>query len=248
MPALLDTLAPKWDFHDHHWFVKVSRKFTDTFVPWLRSLPRTEVEIELRGALASFLDAPLAGTVRLDVQASDVDWFDLRVVLEVSDLALTPEEIKALLDAGGKWVRLGAKGWRRLEFKLSAEDEEQLSRLGLNAREFSSAPPALARAPTGGQGGGAFPAGGAVRSRGAPRGGVAGARHAGDSRGAFRPSCDPTSATDFTFSPTSRRIVSAEFWPTTWDSAKRCKRSPGWSGCARSPVERARRSSSVRKA
>ena len=143
VPALLETLAPKWDFHAHHWFVKVSRKFADTFVPWLRSLPRGEVEIELRGALASFLDAPLAGTVRLDVESSDVDWFDLRVVLEVSDLALTPEEMKALLDAGGKWVRLGAKGWRRLEFKLSAEDEEQLARLGLNAREFSSAPQRL---------------------------------------------------------------------------------------------------------
>ncbi len=143
VPALLETLAPKWDFHAHHWFVKVSRKFADTFVPWLRALPRDAVEVELRGALASFLDAPLAGTVRLDVEAADVDWFDLRVVLEVSDLALTPDEMKALLDAGGKWVRLGAKGWRRLEFKLSAEDEEQLSRLGLNAREFSSAPQRL---------------------------------------------------------------------------------------------------------
>ena len=143
MPALLETLAPKWDFHAHHWFVKVTRKFADTFVPWLKALPHGEVEIELRGALASFLEAPLAGTVRLDVEPSEVDWFDLRVVLEVADLALTPDEMKALLDAGGKWVRLGAKGWRRLEFKLSAEDEEQLARLGLNAREFSSAPQRL---------------------------------------------------------------------------------------------------------
>ena len=143
VPALLEALAPKWDFHAHHWFVKVSRKFADTFVPWLRSLPRDAVAVELRGALASFLDAPLAGSVRLDVEASDVDWFDLRVVLEVADMELTPEELKALLDAGGKWVRLGAKGWRRLEFQLSAEDEEQLSRLGLNAREFSSTPQRL---------------------------------------------------------------------------------------------------------
>jgi hypothetical protein len=143
VPALLESLAPKWDSHEHHWYLKVSRKFSDTFVPWLLSLSRSEVEVELRGPLASFLDAPLAGSVRLDVQAADVDWFDLRVVLEVSDLELTPEELKALLDAGGKWVRLGAKGWRRLEFQLSAEDEEQLSRLGLNAREFSSAPQRL---------------------------------------------------------------------------------------------------------
>ena len=143
VPELLYSLEPKWDFHAHHWFVKVSRKFADTFVPWLRSLPRDAVTVELRGALASFLDAPLAGSVRLDVEASDVDWFDLRVVLEVADVELTPEELKALLDAGGKWVRLGAKGWRRLEFQLSGEDEEQLSRLGLNAREFSSTPQRL---------------------------------------------------------------------------------------------------------
>jgi hypothetical protein len=143
VPPLLEALAPKWDAHAHHWFVKVSRKFSDLFVPWLRSLPRQDIEVELRGALASFLDAPLAGLVRLEVEPSDVDWFDLRVVLEVSDLKLTAEEIKALLDAGGKWVRLGAKGWRRLEFQLSPEDEEQLSRLGLNAREFSSEPQRL---------------------------------------------------------------------------------------------------------
>jgi SNF2 family DNA or RNA helicase len=61
----------------------------------------------------------------------------------VADTTLTAEEIKMLLDAGGGFVRLGGKGWRRLHFQLSEEDEKQLADLGLSARDFSSEPQRL---------------------------------------------------------------------------------------------------------
>ena len=53
---------------------------------------------------------------------------------------LTPEELKLLLNARGGYVRLGKKGWRRLQFKLTPEEDEQLARIGLNPRDFSAEP------------------------------------------------------------------------------------------------------------
>jgi len=78
--------------------------------------------------------------VSLDVTESAVDWFDLKVVLNVGDTTLTPEELTLLLNARGGYVRLGRKGWRRLQFNLTSEEDERLARLGLNARDFSSEP------------------------------------------------------------------------------------------------------------
>ena len=142
LPVLLEPLGLKWDEHRSHWHFKVTRKFADIFSAWLKSLP-TEIPVELRGELASFEKEAVAGSVRLDVEEAGVDWFDLRVVLDVSETELSKEELKLLLDARGGWVRLGKKGWRRLEFKLTEQDDEQLSRLGLSASDLSSEPQRL---------------------------------------------------------------------------------------------------------
>src|SRR6185503_13030981 len=77
------------------------------------------------------------------VTETEIDWFDLTVVLDVSDTNLTPEEIKLLLNARGRFVRLEGKGWKRLKFDLTQEDDEQLARLGLTARELSAEPQRL---------------------------------------------------------------------------------------------------------
>lgn len=69
-----------------------------------------------------------------------MDWFDLKVVLNLGDTTLTPEELKLLLNARGAYVRLGRKGWRRLQFDLTPEEDESLARLGLNAKDFSTEP------------------------------------------------------------------------------------------------------------
>ena len=72
-----------------------------------------------------------------------VDWFDLKVVLDVSDTRLTAEEMKLLLNARGGYVHLGRNGWRRLQFDLNEDDENQLARLGLDARDFTAEPQRL---------------------------------------------------------------------------------------------------------
>ena len=91
------------------------------------------MEVQLEGELAGLKERVVSGSVQLKAVETEIDWFDLSIAVEVEDTDLTPEEMKLLLNAKGGWVRLEDKGWRRLAFKLSAEDDEQLARRRLNA-------------------------------------------------------------------------------------------------------------------
>ena len=138
-PRVLESLGVKWSGYPGEWTLRLTKKTPAAFVPWLQSLP-PEIEVLLDRELASLRDAPVSGSVSLDVAESGMDWFDLKVVLNVGDTTLTPEELKLLLNARGAYVRLGKKGWRRLQFNLTPEEDEQLARLGLTARDFSAEP------------------------------------------------------------------------------------------------------------
>jgi len=138
-PRVLEALQVKWDGYPGEWKLRLTKKNPEVFAAWLKSLP-PEIEVRLDPELASLRDEPVSGSVSLDVEESGVDWFDLKVVLNVGDTTLTPEELKLLLNARGGFVRLGAKGWRRLHFNLTPEEDEQLARLGLHAGDFSAEP------------------------------------------------------------------------------------------------------------
>jgi hypothetical protein len=140
--AILHGMEMKWDAWFRRWTTRVTKKFPEVFGRWLKSLPASVV-VELKGELASFAQEPIAGSIRLDASETDVDWFDLRVVLDVEDTKLTSEEVKLLLNARGAYVRLSQKGWRRLEIKFSEDDEAQLARLGLTSRELTGEPQRL---------------------------------------------------------------------------------------------------------
>ena len=122
--------------------MRVTKKFPETFSTWLKTLP-PYVSLQLDGDLASFLNGDVAGHIKLEVTEAEIDWFDLRVVLNVSDTTLTPEEIKLLLNARGRYVRLKGKGWRRLQYDLSEDENERLARLGLSPREMTAEPQRL---------------------------------------------------------------------------------------------------------
>ncbi|HEX3719255.1 MAG TPA: DEAD/DEAH box helicase [Verrucomicrobiae bacterium] len=138
-PRLLESLGGRWDGYPALWKLRLTKKTPEVFVPWLKSIP-PEIEVQLDKELATLRDEPLTGEVSLDVAEAGIDWFDLKVVLNVTDATLTPEELKLLLNARGGYVRLGEKGWRRLRFNFTDEDDEQLARLGLNPKDFSSEP------------------------------------------------------------------------------------------------------------
>lgn len=142
LPTLVEPLGLKVDFYSRGLFLRVTRKFPEVFAAWIRALP-PEIKLELAGELASLTQEAIAGQIRLDVTETDIDWFDLKVALEVQDLTLSPAEIKLLLNAKGRYVRLKDKGWRRLAFQLDADDDERLARLGLNPHELTAEPQRL---------------------------------------------------------------------------------------------------------
>jgi superfamily II DNA or RNA helicase len=145
LPALIPPLEQagfKWDVYSHRWQLRLTRKFAETFVAFLKALP-PETRIELGGDLASFQNAEVAGKIRLEASEAETDWFDLRVVVDVGDTTLTPAEIKLLLDAKGNWVRLERKGWRKLSFALSEAEDQELARLGLTPHQLTSEPQRL---------------------------------------------------------------------------------------------------------
>lgn len=142
IPAALEPLGLKWDDYRKHWSIRLTKNLPQTFLGWLQSLPEN-IKVELDAELSALTKEPTQATVKLDCTEAGVDWFDLKVVLNVTDTELTQDELKALLDAQGRFVRLGKKGWRRLRFDLSSEDDERLARLGLSAKDFSSEPQRL---------------------------------------------------------------------------------------------------------
>jgi hypothetical protein len=141
-PALAQPGDWKWDNFNRQWRWRVTKHFAGKFAEWLARVPAT-VALELDRELDSLRAAPLRGQVRLECESAGVDWFDLRVVLDVADTKLTKAELKALLDARGGFVRVGREGWRRLEFDLAPEENERLARVGLNPLDFSSEPQRL---------------------------------------------------------------------------------------------------------
>ncbi len=121
---------------------RVTRDFPDRFSAWLRSLP-PQITVNLQGELASLANPTVSGKVRFEIQETEIDWFDLHVVLDVSDTTLTPAELQLLLKARGGYVRLEGKGWRRLAYDVTPEEDERMARLGLTARALSAEPQRL---------------------------------------------------------------------------------------------------------
>jgi hypothetical protein len=142
VPPLFEPLKFKSAAYGERTVMRVTRKFPELFANWLKTVP-PHITVQLVGELASFASADVAGRVTLEATETEIDWFDLRVVLDIGDATLTPAEVKLLLNAKGGYVRLQGKGWRRLQYDLSEEENERLARLGLSPRELSAEPQRL---------------------------------------------------------------------------------------------------------
>jgi len=138
-PRVIESLDLKWQDSFCLWTWRVTKATPEEFVRWLDSLP-PGIEVLLDRELRTLRHPPIRSEISLDAVEAGIDWFDLKLALKVSDTTLTPEELKLLLNARGGYVRLGTRGWRRLEFNATPEDAEQLARLGLDARDFTSEP------------------------------------------------------------------------------------------------------------
>ena len=142
VPGWMAPLEAKPDEISRQLRLRVNRQFPEKFTEWVKSLP-ADAKLELKGELASLLNEAVAGTVRLEATEAELDWFDLKVVMDVSDTSLSAAEVQLLLAAKGGFVRLTGKGWSRLKFDFTTEDDERLARMGLSPNELSHEPQRL---------------------------------------------------------------------------------------------------------
>lgn len=131
VPEHLEGLGFTWDAAAGGFRTRLTRSFPERFVAWRKKLPGN-IHLELDTELATLERGPVEASVAFEVVGQEIDWFDLRVVVQVEGLDLSPQEIRALVAARGAFVRLANGGWLRLEMKLNDQQREAVQRIGLD--------------------------------------------------------------------------------------------------------------------
>jgi len=134
--SLIAPMQPTYDPNLGCYRSRVTRNFPEKYAEWTASLPEG-IRVVADDALASLEAAPVEAQVTFEVVNEEIDWFDLKVVVNVDGLDLSPAEIKSLVQARGGFVRMERGGWLRLQMNLSAEQQEAVSRIGLDPFDLS---------------------------------------------------------------------------------------------------------------
>ena len=131
LPTLLEPMSLGWDAGKKAFRGRVTKTFPEKFVEWYEALPE-EIEKEVDDHLGTLMADPVTASVTFDIVASEIDWFDLKIVVNVEGLDLSTQEIKALVAARGGFVRMKDGGWLRLQIDLTEQQTEAVNRLGLD--------------------------------------------------------------------------------------------------------------------
>ena len=136
VPAILDEMALSYDEKLISFKSRITKQFPEKFAEWIKAMPdNIELDIDLR--LKSILADPVTAAVRFEVVGQDIDWFDLRIVIDVEGANLSKAQIRQLVAARGGYVRMDDGTWMRLEIKLDADQREAVTRLGLDPFDLS---------------------------------------------------------------------------------------------------------------
>jgi len=139
-PALLEPLSLTWDSGHRRFKVKLTKAFPDKFFAWVKALP-DGVSAEMDQALASVMANPHKASVKFDVKPASekgaIDWFDLKVVLEIPGADLSNDDLRALVEARGGFVRLSDGLWHRLDMNLPEGEAAAVAELGLDLFDLS---------------------------------------------------------------------------------------------------------------
>lgn len=128
---LIAPMQPTFDGNLGCYRARVTKNFPEKYAEWIESLPE-EIVIEADDDLATLEADPVEAQVSFEVVDEEIDWFDLKVVVKVEGMDLSQEEIRALVQARGEFVRMDRGGWLRLKMNLSEEQQEAVSRIGLD--------------------------------------------------------------------------------------------------------------------
>ncbi len=115
---------------------RITKQFPEKFAEWAKTIPET-IKVEMDDNLKSLLADPVAAAIRFEVVNQEIDWFDLRVVIDVEGVTLTKEQIRSLVSARGGYVRMDDGRWMRLEIKLDDAQRDAVTKLGLDPFDLS---------------------------------------------------------------------------------------------------------------
>lgn len=136
IPDLMDEMNFTYDTQVESFKSRITKQFPEKFSEWAKSLPDT-INVEMDDNLQSLLADPVAAAIRFEVVNQEIDWFDLRVVIDVEGVKLSKEQIRSLVSARGGYVRMEDGRWMRLEIKLDDDQRDAVTRLGLDPFDLS---------------------------------------------------------------------------------------------------------------
>jgi hypothetical protein len=136
VPRLLEEMGLTYDEKLLSFKSRITKQFPEKFAEWIKAMPESvTLDIDLR--LKSILNDPVTAAVRFEVINQEIDWFDLRIVIDVEGVNLSKAQIRQLVAARGGYVRMDDGSWMRLEIKLDADQREAVTRLGLDPFDLS---------------------------------------------------------------------------------------------------------------
>lgn len=133
---LIAPMQPTFDGNLGCYRARVTKNFPEKYAEWLATLPE-EIQVIADADLATLEADPVEAQVSFELVDQEIDWFDLKVVVKVEGMDLSPEEIRALVHARGQFVRMERGGWLRLKMNLSEEQQAAVSRIGLDPFDLS---------------------------------------------------------------------------------------------------------------
>jgi len=115
---------------------RITKQFPEKFAEWIGKMPESIV-LDIEEKLKSILADPVSAAIRFEVVNQEIDWFDLRVVIDVEGVNLSKAQIRQLVAARGGYVRMDDGSWMRLEIKLDPDQRDAVTRLGLDPFDLS---------------------------------------------------------------------------------------------------------------
>ncbi len=136
IPGMLEEMNFTYDAPLGAFKSRITKQFPEKFAEWAKAIPDT-IRVEMDDNLKSLLADPVAAAIRFEVVNQEIDWFDLRVVIDVEGVTLTKEQIRSLVSARGGYVRMDDGRWMRLEIKLDDAQRDAVTKLGLDPFDLS---------------------------------------------------------------------------------------------------------------
>jgi hypothetical protein len=139
---LLGGLPSEYDTSSKSWRVKHPKRAVELFAKWSQSLPG-DVELQTSESLRGLTAKPLEIDLSFDCDDAGNDWFDLRFSWSESELALSSEELHALLEARGNLVQFSGRAYQSLRLRQPQKLIKTLDELGILPRDLAAGPQRL---------------------------------------------------------------------------------------------------------